>query len=238
MCIDFTSLNKFCPKDSYPLPLIDQLIDRSAGYELLSFLDAHSKYNQISLHKCDEEKTSFTSEIGTFCYTRMPFGLKNAGATFQRLVDRVFKSQINRNVEVYVDDILIKSKMRENHLKDIKKTFDNLRSSGIKIKPSKCIFGVNKGKFLGYIITSKGIKPNPDKIEAIKNLEIPKNLKEVQSLNGKIAALHRFISCSADKYKVFFRLTKNYRGKINWNDKCNSERRSNKSPHTPNSKGK
>lgn len=215
MCIDFTSLNKFCPKDSYPLPLIDQLINKSTGYELLSFLDAYSGYNQISLHKSDEEKTSFISEMGTYCYTRMSFGLKNAGATFQRLVDKVFKTQINRNVEVYVNDILIKSKERKSHAKDIKDTFDNLRNSGIKIKPSKCIFGVNKGKFSVYIITSEGIKSNPDKVEAIKNLEIPKNLKEVQSLNGKIEALHRFISCSTDKCKAFFKLTKNYKGKVN-----------------------
>lgn len=100
MCIDFASLNKFCPKDSYPLPWIDQLINRSSSHELLSFMDAYSGYNQIPMNKHDEEKTSFISEIRTFCYTKMSFGLKNAGATFQRLMDEIFKNQVNRNVEV------------------------------------------------------------------------------------------------------------------------------------------
>lgn len=180
ICIDFTSLNKFCPKYSYPLPLIDQLIDTSTGYKLLSFLDAHSGYNQISLTKSYEEKTSFISEIGTFCYTRMPFGLKNAGATFQRLIDKIFKSQVGRNVEVYVDDILVKSEIEENHIADLEETFSNLKKSGIKLKPSKCTFGIKEGKFLGYMISQKGIKPNPEKIEAVRKLEIPKNIKELQ----------------------------------------------------------
>lgn len=149
MCINLTSLNKFCPKDSYPLPLIvDQFIDRRIGHELFSFINAHSDYNQIPMNKTNEEKSSFISEIGTYCYTRMSFGLKNIGVTFQKLMDKIFKNQINRNVEdAYINDILVKSKLKTNHFQDLEETFSNLRKSGIKLKPSKCIFGVEKKSF-------------------------------------------------------------------------------------------
>ena len=109
MCVDFTDLNKACPKDSYPLPRIDQLVDSTAGHRLLSFMDAFSGYNQIRMDEVDQEKTSFVTSQGLFCYKVMPFGLKNAGATYQRLVNHMFRPQIGRNVEVYVDDMLVKS---------------------------------------------------------------------------------------------------------------------------------
>ena len=109
MCVDFTDLNKACPKDSYPLPRIDQLVDSTAGHRLLSFMDAFSGYNQIRMDEVDQEKTSFVTSQGLFCYKVMPFGLKNAGATYQRLVNHMFHLQIGRNVEVYVDDMLVKS---------------------------------------------------------------------------------------------------------------------------------
>ena len=111
MCVDFTDLNKACPKDSYPLPRIDQLVDSTASHKLLSFMDAFSEYNQ--------EKTSFVTSQGLFCYKIMPFGLKNAGATYQRLVNHMFRPQIERNVEVYVDDMLVKSLDEEEHLDDL-----------------------------------------------------------------------------------------------------------------------
>jgi len=109
MCVDFTDLNKACPKDSFPLPRIDLLVDSTAGHELLSFMDAFSGYNQIYMEEADQEKTAFITDRGLYCYKMMPFGLKNAGATYQRLVNRMFQSQIGRNVEVYVDDLLVKS---------------------------------------------------------------------------------------------------------------------------------
>ncbi|KAK0601791.1 hypothetical protein LWI29_027425 [Acer saccharum] len=124
MCVDFTDLNKACPKDSFPLPRIDQLVDATAGHELLSFMDAYSGYNQIRMNKADEEKTSFTTDQGLYCYKVMPFGLKNAGATYQRLVNRMFARQIGKNMEVYVDDMLTKSTTAEKHTEDLKETFD------------------------------------------------------------------------------------------------------------------
>ena len=112
MCVDFTDLNKACPKDSYPLPRIDQLVDSTAGHRLLSFMDAFSRYNQIRMDEANQEKTSFVTSQSLFCYKVMPFGLKNANATYQRLVNHMFRPQIGRNVEVYVDDILVKSQAR------------------------------------------------------------------------------------------------------------------------------
>ena len=109
MCMDFTDLNKAFPKDSYPLPCINQLVDSTAGHKLLSFMDAFSRYNQIRMDKVDQEKTSFVTSQGLFCYKVIPFGLKNARATYQRLVNHMFRPQIGRNVEVYVDDMLVKS---------------------------------------------------------------------------------------------------------------------------------
>ena len=107
--MDFTDLNKACPKDRYPLPCTDQLVDSTAGHQLLSFMDAFSGYNQIKMDEANQEKTYFITNQGLFCYNVIPFGLKNAGATYQRLVNHMFRPQIRQNVEVYVDDMLVKS---------------------------------------------------------------------------------------------------------------------------------
>ncbi|KAL0444249.1 UNVERIFIED_CONTAM: Pro-Pol polyprotein [Sesamum latifolium] len=123
MCIDFRDLNKACPKDFYPLPRIDQLVDSTSGCELLSMMDASQGYHQIMLAPEDRKKVSFITSEGTFCYVAMPFGLKNAGATYQRLVDKIFRPQIGKNVEVYVDDMLVKSKKAADHVKDLEETF-------------------------------------------------------------------------------------------------------------------
>ena len=126
MCIDFKKLNKACLKDSYRLPKIDQLVDATLGHELLTFMDAFSGYNQIRMAPEDEEKTAFITNRGLYCYRIMPFGLKNAGATYQRLVNKIFKEQIGRNMEVYVDDMLVKSKSSMNLVADLEETFSAL----------------------------------------------------------------------------------------------------------------
>ena len=120
MCVDFTNLNKACPKDSYPLLCIDQLVDSTAGHQLLNFMDTFSGYNQIKMDEADQEKTSFVTSQGLFCYKVMPFGLKNVGATYQRLVNHMFRPQIGWNVEVYVDDMLVKSWDEKKYLDDLK----------------------------------------------------------------------------------------------------------------------
>ena len=160
MCVDFTDLNRACPKDSFPLPRIDQLVDSTAGHKLLTFIDAFSGYNQIRMAKEDQENTSFITCQGLYCYKVLPFGLKNAGTTYQRLVNKMFSRQIGRNMEVYVDDMLVKSKEKLTHLDDLKETFATLKQYQMKLNPAKCVFGVASGKFLGFMVSQRGIEAN------------------------------------------------------------------------------
>ena len=148
--IDFTDVNRACPKDSFPLPRIDLIIDATAGHELLSFMDAFSGYNQISMDPDDQEKISFVTGQGTYCYRVMPFGLKNAGATYQRLVNRMFQKQIGTTMEVYIDDMLVKSTTVELLIAHLSEAFQILRKYNMKLNPTKCAFGVSAGKFLGF----------------------------------------------------------------------------------------
>ncbi|GKA11337.1 reverse transcriptase domain-containing protein, partial [Tanacetum coccineum] len=163
MCIDFKDLNRACPKDSYPLPKIDWKIESLIGFQYKCFLDTYKGYHQIQMTKKDKEKTAFHAEDGVFCYTKMPFSLKNAGATYQRLVNSVFKEQIGVNLEAYVDDMVIKSRTKQDIIKDIEQTFLTLRRINMKLNPKKCSFGMEEGKFLGYIVTLEGIRANLEK---------------------------------------------------------------------------
>ena len=215
MCVDFTDLNKACPKDSFPLPKIDQLVDSTAGHSLLSFMDAFSGYNQIPMDEQDEESTAFITNMGLFCYRVMPFGLKNAGATYQRLVNKIFKPLIGHTMEVYVDDMITKSKEPRDHVKHLEETFELLRKYEMKLNPEKCAFGVNSGKFLGFLVSHRGIEANPEKIRAVIDMKSPRTVKEVQSLTGKLAALNRFISRTTDKCHHFFQIIKKGR-KMEW----------------------
>ncbi|XP_038688375.1 uncharacterized protein LOC119987518 [Tripterygium wilfordii] len=180
------------------------MVDATAGHELLSFMDAFSGYNQILMHPDDQEKTAFVTERGIFCYKVMPFGLKNAGATYQRLVNRMFAGLLGDTMEVYIDDMLVKSLVAEQHLHHLQQAFDLLIKYGMKLNPTKCSFGVTAGKFLGYIVTQRGIEANPDQIRAILDLPSPKCVKEVQKLTGRVAALNRFVSRSSEKCHQFF----------------------------------
>ena len=147
----------------------------------------------------------------------MPFGLKNAGATYQRLINRMFAPQIGRNVQVYVDNMLVKSRREEDHLEDLRETFDTLRSYNMKLNPGKCAFEVMAEKFLGFMVLQRGIEANPDKIWAIMEMTPPRNVKEVQNLNGKMAALNRFMSKATDKCLPFFRTLKK---SFEWTAEC------------------
>ncbi|XP_072077923.1 uncharacterized protein [Arachis hypogaea] len=183
MCVDFTDLNKACPKDSYPLPSIDCLVDNASGFEKLSFMDAYS------------------------------------GATYQRLMDKVFAKQIGKNVEVYVDDMVAKTKIGNNHLDDLTEIFGQLRQYNMRLNPEKCAFGVQSGKFLGFMLTSQGIEANPEKCRAILDMTSPQTIKEVQRLTGRLAALSRFLPCLASKSSCFFQTLKTKRA-FQWTDEC------------------
>ncbi|GJW90180.1 reverse transcriptase domain-containing protein, partial [Tanacetum coccineum] len=136
------------------------------------------------------------------------FGLKNAGATYQRLVDKAFQRQIGRNLEVYVDDLVIKSRTEEEIIRDIAETFKTLRQINMKLNPKKCSFGMQEGMFLGYKVNTDGLKVCPDKADAVLSLPSPRCLKDVQKLNGKLASLNRFLSKSAEKSLPFFKTLK------------------------------
>ena len=217
LCIDFTDINRACPKDSFPLPRIDLIVDATAGHELLGFMDAFSGYNHINMDPDDQEKTFFVTGQGTYSYRVMPFGLKNAGATYQRLVNRMFQKQIGASMEVYIDDMLVKSTTVELHITHLSEAFQILREYNMKLNPAKCVFGVSAGKFLGFIVNNRGNEANPDKIKAVLDMPPPSNIKEVQRLTGRIAALSIFVSRASDKCQPFFQVLKKA---FQWDTHC------------------
>ena len=162
----------------------------------------------------DQEKTSFVTTQGTYCYRVMSFGLKNAGATYQRLVNRMFQKHIDTTMEVYIDDMLVKSTTAELHIAHLSKAFQILRSYNMKLNPAT---GVSAGKFLGFIVNHRGIEANPDKIKAVLDMPSPSGIKEVQRLTGRIAALSRFVARASDKCQPFFQVLKKA---FQWDAKC------------------
>ncbi|KAJ3687607.1 hypothetical protein LUZ61_016771 [Rhynchospora tenuis] len=184
ICIDYTDLNKACPKTPFPLPSIDVMIDSTAGFRYLSFMDAYSGYNQIRTSPTDEEKTSFVTEEGLYCYKVMPFGLKNAGAEYQKMVSKVFKEELGEIMEAYIDDMVVKSCNGPDHVVHLEKVFAKMRQVGMRLNPKKSFFCLSSGKFLGFIISERGIEAHPDKCQAVVNLKSPKSIKEVQGLTG------------------------------------------------------
>ena len=217
--MDFTDLNKACPKDSYPLPSIDALVDSTYGCNILSFLDAFSGYNQIKMHPRDESKTAFMTETSSYCYKVMPFGLKNAGATYQRLMDKVLAPMLGRNVYAYVDDMVVASKDRTQHVADLEELFVTISKYRLKLNPEKCVFGVEAGKFLGFMLTERGIEANPDKCAVIMAMRSLTSVKEVQQLTGRMAALSRFVSAGGEKGHPYFQCLKR-NSRFAWTDEC------------------
>jgi ribonuclease HI len=204
MCIDFTSLNKACPKDNFPLPWIDKIVDSAVGCEVMSLLDCFSGYHQIYMKEEDKASTSYITPFGMYCFVRMPEGLKNAGST-SRLTKTVLESQVGWNIFTYVDDIVVASKNKEGHLADLAETFTNMREARLCLNPEKCVFGVRQGKILGYRVSHCGIEANPTKIQAIINMMPPQSTRDVQRLIGRLATLNRFISKSAERSLPFLK---------------------------------
>ena len=153
MCVDFTDLNNACPKDSFLLLRIDQLVNSTIGHKLLTFMDAFSSYNHIKMSEEDQEKTAFITSQGLYCYKVIPFRLKNPGTTYQRLVNKMFSRKIRRNMEVYVDDMLIKSREENTYLDDLKETFATFRQCQMRLNPGKCTFRVSSEKFLKFMVS-------------------------------------------------------------------------------------
>ena len=171
-------------------------------------MDAFSGYNHIRMDPYDQEKTSFVTGQGTYCYQVMPFGLKNTRATYQRLVKRMFQKHIGASMEVYIDDMLVKSVKTELHVDHLAESLQVLKDYKMKLNPTKCAFGVSARKFLGFIVNSRGIEANSYKIKALLDMQPPLNTKEIQLLTGRIVAFSRFVSRSSDKCQPFFQVLK------------------------------
>ena len=184
VCVDFTNLNKACPKDPFLIPQIDQLVDATADHPRMSFLDAFQGYHQIALATDEQEKMAFLTPVGNYHYKVMPFSLKKAGSTYQRMMTRMFESQLGKSIEAYIDDMVVKSKVASKHVRDLRDIFEILKRHKLRLNASKCLFGVGLGKFLGYRVTDRGIEVNPDQIRAVNSLQPPRNPKEVQKLTA------------------------------------------------------
>ena len=186
------------------MPQIDQLVDATVGHPRMSFLDAFQGYHQIPLALEDQENTAFVTPTGNYHYKVMPFDLKNARSTYQRMMTKMFEPQLDKNIEVYIDDMLVKSKVVSEHVGDLESIFEILREHKLRLNASKCSFSVGSGKFLGYMVTHRVIEVNPDQVKVINNLQPSRNPKEVQKLTG--------ISRSADRCRPFFLLMNKWKG--------------------------
>src|SRR3954467_7516283 len=219
MCVDYRDLNRASPKDDFPLSHIDVLVDNTAQCKVFSFMDGFSGYNQIKMAPEDMEKTTFTTPWGTFCYKVMPFGLKNVGATYQRVMVAIFHDMIHQEIEVYVDDMIAKSNTEEEHLGHLHKLFDILKKYKLRLNPNKCTFGVRSDKLLGFIVRSKGIEVDPAKVKAIQEMPIPRTEKQVRGFLGRINYIARFIAHMTTTCVPIFKLLKKDQVE-RWNDKC------------------
>ncbi|XXG59011.1 hypothetical protein AAC387_Pa04g1173 [Persea americana] len=178
VCIDYKDLNNACPKDEFPLPIPKVIIDNTCGFERMTCMDGFSGYNQIKMHPKDERHTSFRTPFSVYCYTVLPFGQKNAGATYQRAMMKIFQDMQHKTV----DCACRQSKRKENHLKDLREVFLQLRKHKLRMNPLKCFFGVSSGKFLGCIVRKAGIELDPIKVKAILEMPSPRTLRELKGL--------------------------------------------------------
>jgi hypothetical protein len=219
MCIDYTNLNKARPKYPYPLPRIDQIVDSTSGCDLLSFIDAYSGFHQIKMASDDRKHTAFVIVDGLYCYIVMPYGLLNALPTFARAMNITLGDLVRDTVEVYVDDIVVKTRESNSLLGNLAQVFNKLHVTSTKLNPEKCVFGISAGKLLGFLVSHRGIEANPDKIQAIEAMRPPARLKDVQRLTGSLAALSRFILRLAERALPFFKLMRGF-GPFAWTEEA------------------
>ena len=184
MYVDFGDLNNACPKDDFPLPHIDVLVDKRAGSALISSMDGFSGYNQIKMTPKDMTKTTFTTECEIYCYTMIPFDLKNAGATYQRMATALLLDMMHN--EVYVDDIIVKFKDRGSHTISLRKFFEKIKEYRLRLNPQKCTFGVTAEKLLGFLVSDKGIGVGLFKIKDMFEMPPPKSEKEIRGFLGRL----------------------------------------------------
>ena len=219
MCIDYRKLNQVTKQNSYPLPDISDILSSMNSAKIFSCLDLKSGYYQIQMEEKDKPKTAFVCFKGLFEFNVLPFGLCAAPPVFQELMNRVLKPALNKFAFAYIDDIIIYSKDANEHIKHLQIVFDLLRDAGLKLKLSKCEFGVEKVKYLGHEISKNGINPDPEKIAVIKKLQYPRTIREVRSFLGMAGYYRRFIRNFAETAFPLTQLTKKY-GRFKWGPEC------------------
>ena len=208
MVIDFRLLNEQTVGDAYPLPNITDILDQLGGARYFSVLDLASGFHQIPLHPDSRAKTAFSTPYGHLEFTRMPFGLKNAPATFQRLMDRVLTGLQGIELFVYMDDIVVYGNSLEDHSRKLRALLGRLKSAGLTLQPDKCHFLKKEITYLGHVITQSGVKPDPRKIEAVKDFPVPRSQKNVKQFLGLIGYYRRFIQDFAKIAKILNNLLK------------------------------
>ena len=207
ICVDFRKLNEQTIKDPFPLPFTDTMLDQIAGFEMYSFADGYSGYNQISLAPGDREKTSFITEWGAFMYLVMPFGLCNAPATFQRAMMAIFSEYLQKFMAIFVDDFTVYSNTNQ-HLECLQLMFSRCREKRVCLNPFKCLFGAYRGAVLGHVVSSQGIEMTNDKVEAILKAKPPAKANEVASFLGYVNFYRRFVNKLAELAAPMYALTK------------------------------
>jgi len=219
MCIDYRKLNSMTRKDHFPLPFMDQILERVASHEFYCFLDGYSGYNQIEIALKNQEKTTFTCPFGTFAYRMMPFGLCNAPATFERCMLSIFSDMVERFLEIFMDDFSIFGDSFDDCLTNIEKVLSKCEEKNLVLNWKKCHFMVTNGIVLGHIVSLKGIEVNKSKIELIANLPTPKSVKDVRSFIGHAGFYKRFIKdFSVTSKPLSNLLTKN--NIFEWTEHC------------------
>src|SRR5205085_1516295 len=210
-CIDYRKLNGYTKIDSHPLPRIDDTIDALQGMQYFTTVDCASGYWQVEMNEKDKEKTAFITHEGLYEWNVMPFGLCNAPATFQRLMQEVLDDLIYTKVLVYIDDIIIYSKTFEQHLQDIEEVFGKLKKAMLKLKLEKCDFIKNEVKFLGYVVGKDGIKADEDKIKKVKEYPRPTTIGELKGFLGLASFYRKFIEGFSKIAKPLLKLTEGIR---------------------------
>lgn len=214
MVVDYRKLNSVTIPDRYPIPEINKVLAQMQNQKFFTVLDLKSGFHQIPLLQKDIPKTAFSVNNGKYEFTRLPFGLKNAPAIFQRALDNILRDLIGKCCYVYIDDIIIFGEDEETHLNNIKKVFETLEKANMKVQINKCEFFKNEVEYLGFIVSSEGIKTNPKKVEAIKNFPYPKTLKDLRSFLGMSGFYRRFIKDYAKLAKPLTALLRGEEGRM------------------------
>ena len=215
--IDFRKINNDTDHDAHPLPVIDEILDQLGQAKFFSAFDLSSGFHQIPMSEGSKKYTAFSTPEGNFEFNRMPFGLKNAPATFQRMLDNALRGLVGKNCFVYLDNIIVFGSIIEEHNQNLVKLLERLRQVGSKLQPKKCEYLRPKLKYLGHLKAKDGVKPNPDKIEVIKNFNIPNNVTDVQSFLGLARYYRKLIEGFSTISKPLNEVTKKTKS-FNWSD--------------------